>query len=110
MKKKNIWLSYDLGIKGDYPGLYRWLDMRNAKECGTSVAHLSFEYLSDFLKELIEDLKKDVELKNDDRIYAVYRRKDDDEKLSTVGKFIIGNRKASPWEGYAPLDEDLLDE
>jgi hypothetical protein len=23
---KTVWISYDLGIKGDYPGLYRWIE------------------------------------------------------------------------------------
>ena len=36
--KKFIWLSYDLGIGGDYESLYSWLDNHEAKECGDSVA------------------------------------------------------------------------
>ena len=41
---KFIWLSYDLGIRGDYESLYSWLDDHEAKECGDSVAFLSFLY------------------------------------------------------------------
>ena len=29
-----VWISYDLGIRGDYEGLYAWLDSHRAKECG----------------------------------------------------------------------------
>ena len=41
---KALWLSYDLGVKGDYEGLYAWLDDHNAEECGNSVAFLHYEY------------------------------------------------------------------
>ncbi len=41
--KKTIWLSYDLGVKGDYEGLYAWLDDHGAIECGESVAFFNFE-------------------------------------------------------------------
>jgi len=34
--KQTIWISYDLGLQGDYPGLYRWLDLHKAKECVNS--------------------------------------------------------------------------
>ncbi len=34
MENRIIWLSYDLGIQGDYPSLYEWLDKHQAKECG----------------------------------------------------------------------------
>ena len=41
-----MWMSYDLGVKGDYEGLYAWLDDHDAKECGNSVAFLRYEYSS----------------------------------------------------------------
>ena len=45
MSKARFWLSYDLGINGDYDGLYRWLDRQGAKECGSSMAYISnYEY------------------------------------------------------------------
>lgn len=105
---KKVWLTYDLGIKGDYPGLYRWLDIHNAKECGNSVAFFSYEYENDLFIELADDLKKNIEFKNGDRIYIVSNVIIADEK-KVVGKFIIGNRKASPWEGYAPADDNTFD-
>ena len=33
-----MWMAYDLGVKGDYEGLYAWLDDHSAAECGNSVA------------------------------------------------------------------------
>lgn len=40
--KKAIWISYDLGVKGDYEGLYAWLDDHKAIECGDSVAFINY--------------------------------------------------------------------
>ena len=34
-----IWLSFDLGVSGDYEGTYAWLDDKSARECGSSVAN-----------------------------------------------------------------------
>ena len=39
-----VWMSYNLGVTGDYEGLYAWLDEHNAKECGNSVAWFSFSH------------------------------------------------------------------
>ncbi|MCK9423465.1 MAG: hypothetical protein M0Q38_12795 [Bacteroidales bacterium] len=106
--KKSVWISYDLGIKGDYPGLYRWLDSHKAKECGNNVAFLSYEYKSDLIEEIKVDLKKAIEFKNGDRIYIVYNELKE-SKQHSLGLFIIGNRKSSPWVGYAPMDENIAD-
>ena len=38
--QRSIWLSYDLGVRGDYEGMYSWLENHAAKECGSSVAFL----------------------------------------------------------------------
>lgn len=106
--KQSIWLSYDLGIKGDYPGLYKWLDSHKAKECGNSVAYFSYEYKTDLKAELKADLSKNIEFKNGDRIYIIANLPKDG-KVQTFGNYLIGNRKASPWEGYAPIDENITD-
>ena len=47
MASEAIWLSYDLGIRGDYESLYAWLDQHNAKECGDSLAFFKFDYTHD---------------------------------------------------------------
>jgi hypothetical protein len=102
MSKQSVWLSYDLGVRGDYEGLYRWLDKNKAKECGDSVAYFMFTYQNDLLKELKTDITKSVLFENNSRIYVV--RYDKDEKKNK-GTFIIGGRKAAPWTGYAGGDE-----
>ena len=69
--KIRVWLSYDLGIKGDYESLYSWLDKQKALECGDSIAT--------FFWEDVENIKED----------------------NNTGSFIVGKRKAAPWDGYS---------
>jgi len=106
MSNKLIWLSYDLGFKGDYENLYYWLDSHKAKECGNSVATLSYEYKNNLIEELSKDLTDNISLAKNDRIYVIFR--DEEDKLK--GKFIIGRRKPSPWAGYAQTLEEDEDE
>lgn len=101
-----VWLSYDLGITGDYTGLYRWLDTHHGIECGNSTSFIKFEYREDFLTEIKSSMEEFVETKSMDRIYIIYK---DVENNKTVGKFLIGNRKAAPWAGYAPSNEVIED-
>ena len=109
MKKQTIWLSYDLGVKGDYPGLYKLLDTYKAKECGNSIAYFHFKYKNDLIKELTDLIKENVDIKNSDRFYVIFKKTNNvDSKVA--GRFIIGNRKSSPWEGYAPTEDDSFDE
>ena len=111
MAKKAIWISYDLGIKGDFPGLYAWLDNNEAKEAGNSIAFLKYEFPGTdekLLSVLKKDLEKHVVLKPGDRIYVVRMRLEKGvQKIS--GKFIVGNRKASPWIGYGQKNNDVTD-
>jgi len=99
-----IWMSFDLGIQGDYEGLYAWLDRHGAKECGDSVAALRYPFKQDLIKELTADLKRNVKLEKRARVYVVYRK---DGKVT--GRFITGGRKNSPWAGYGVKDEDIED-
>lgn len=97
--KKAIWLSYDLGVKGDYDSLYAYLDNHKAVECGDSMAFFNVEVDGtdeDLEKKLKKDIKDNVRLSKTDRIYIIYRR----SNKSVGGKFIFGNRKSSPWQGY----------
>ncbi len=103
--EKSIWLSYDLGISGDYEGLYAWLDDRAARECGDNVAFFRFAYERVLVEELKEALSAAVTLNNRSRIYAVYR---DDEK--TRGKFLFGGRRRPPWEGCGAARDQEDDE
>lgn len=109
MKTQSVWLSYDLGVKGDYPGLYSYLDSYDAKECGNSVAYFKFKYKVNLTLELEKELKDNIEFNKGDRIYVIFKRKEKEGNYTTVGRFIIGNRKSKPWEGYAPSDENILD-
>ena len=104
--KVSVWMSYNLGIKGDYGSLYQWLDTHKGMECVDGTAFLKYEYQKDFLSELKSDLEKSVEIKGTDRIYIVYK---DFENNNTVGKFLFGNRKAAPWTGYAHSNETVED-
>lgn len=108
--KKAVWMSYDLGIKGDYQGLYSWLDDHNAIECGNSIAYFQYEVNkeNDILLEIKNELETKVDFKPGDRIYIVRRETDNGEKLIR-GKFIIGKRKSNPWEGYGSKTVDTVD-
>ena len=108
MKNASIWLSFDLGIKGDFPGLYAWLDNHSAKECGNSVAYIDYTYKSNLASELKKDLEANIEFKQGDRIYFI-RKKEFGNDINIGGKFIIGKRKSNPWEGYGDKGEDIID-
>lgn len=96
--KKAIWISYDIGVRGDYEGLYAWLDSKRAKECGDSLAFIEYEDDGNIIESLRSEIKEVVELTKKMRIYVIYREADTN-KLK--GKFLFGTRKAAPWTGYA---------
>jgi hypothetical protein len=96
-KEKTFWISYDLGIRGDYTGLYSWLDKLGAKECGDSMAVIKATIKGNIVLTLKSDLKKKVRLSKTDRIYLIYR---DSETGVVKGNFLFGGRKRAPWEGY----------
>jgi hypothetical protein len=104
--QKSIWLSYDLGIKGDYEGLYQWLDSLNAVECGNSIAFFKMDIAEgeDLVEKLKSAITANVAIKNGERFYLIYRKAD----KNIAGKYIIGNRKSNPWTGYKeqPAEED----
>ena len=102
MKTMSVWISYDLGITGDYNGLFQWLDTHKGIECVNNTALIKeFSYKEDFFSELRTDLEKYIKLERSDRIYVIY--KDNDDRIK--GKFLVGNRKMAPWTGYAMLEE-----
>ena len=105
--KSAIWLSYDLGVNGDYEGMYAWLDNHGAKECNGSVAYLQFTHDGDLPTSLKSDIESVVALNRRSRIYVIYRK---DEKMA--GRYLFGHRKGAPWEGFGDKDgteEDLGD-
>ncbi len=96
--KRLIWISYDLGVRGDYQGMYAWLDAHEAKECGDSLAVLSFDVNSDIIKELKADLGAALTTDKRTRVYVIHQ---DPVTKKMKGTFLFGGRKAAPWTGYA---------
>lgn len=107
MPTMNIWISYDLGLKGDYEGLYAWLDNHHAKECVNSLVVLSFQYERSLTDELKEELKNNLTTDKRTRIYVVYR---DNASGRNKGTFIFGGRRAGAWTGYASRGIGTTDE
>ena len=99
---KSVWISFDLGVDGDYEGMYAWLDNHAAKECGDSIALVLFESRGDLITELREELKAHVRLSTRSRIYAIYRGED----TKTKGTWLVGRRKQAPWTGYGSLENE----
>ena len=97
-----FWLSYDLGLIGDYSSLYRWLDKQKAKECGYNFAFFKFaNRTDDAIAEIKNSLCDNIKFNKNDRVYLIsynyYIKKH-------IGNFIIGSRKREPWEGYFETD------
>ena len=106
MKDKAVWISYDLGISGDYQGLYRWLANHGAIECGDSMAFFKYSVDDDesLVDSLMEDLRSNVVIDNKTRIYCVRKLNN-----KVKGSFIFGNRKGNPWDGYGDIDKGIVD-
>lgn len=104
--KHFIWVSFDLGVKGDYEGMYAWLDGKGAKECGDSLAGFSFESKSnDLLGGLKKDLNASVAIdEKKSRVYVIRL-----VKGKMKGRFIFGHRRNPPWAGFGGTGEDTED-
>jgi len=101
-KKKSFWLSYDLGLKGDYEGLFSFLDTVSAIECVDNLAYFSYECYTNlpYDVQIHELLQKNVSIDiNKDRFYLIW--KEDNGNIG--GKFLSGGRKRSPWEGFGKM-------
>lgn len=102
-KTKGIWLSFDLGVGGDYANLYRWLDNRHAIECGTGLAFFRYDVDTSEECNLVSIIKKDItshiNVRPGDRLYVI-RMEPKEGKQKVLGDFIAGTRRPSPWEGY----------
>jgi hypothetical protein len=104
MPTTKIWISYDLGLNGDYQSLYTWLDNYKAKECGDSVAIIrEYQYSGDLAGHVAKALKKAISFRKNDRIYLICTK-------PSYARFIIGGRKRSPWIGYSVNTDDQTDE
>jgi hypothetical protein len=98
--KKLIWIAFDLGVRGDYEGIYEFLDSHAAKECCDSLASLNYDYKKDLIAELKKELGSAVKLDRRSRLYVIFP----DEKGSYRGRFIAGGRKQAPWTGYGAVN------
>jgi len=105
--KSKIWIMYDLGIRGDYEGIYKWLDEHHAIECGDSIAFLQYEFSEDLIESFKKEIKASIDVTKKTRIYMIWR---DTETKKTKGRFILGSRKAPPWRGFSSSGEELDDE
>jgi hypothetical protein len=94
-------------LGGDYAGIYAWLDTYHAKECGDSLAALTYTYNVNLIDELKAELGTNVTIDKNTRIYVIYRERDTNKNK---GNFIFGNRKAAAWTGYSPSSSGLVDE
>jgi hypothetical protein len=101
---KLIWIAFDLGVRGDYEGIYEFLDRHEAKECGDSVAVFQYEFKRDPVAELKRELSDAVKFDRRSRVYVIFP----DKAGKYKGRFIVGGRKPAPWAGYAAsnLDEE----
>jgi len=105
MPNKLVWLVFDLGVKGDYEGLYAWLDAQGARECGDSAACFTYSYRDDLVTELRTQLEAAMTVDKKSRLYVVHS---DPETSRPKGSFLFGKRKSAPWAGYSPaaIQED----
>ena len=102
------WISFDLGLQGNYEDLYAWLDRQDykdkgdrqgAKECGDNVA----TFVSDKSRNAIEkEVIANLGGQRNARIYIV--------TMAGGGKFVLGKRKFAPWKGYAEVASDSGEE
>lgn len=99
MAKNLVWLSFDLGVQGDYESLYVWLDQHGARECGDSVASFWYEYEHDLAGELKADIQGNIRVTKRTRLYLVRV-----ENGRAKGSFLVGNRRSAPWTGLAGIE------
>src|SRR5262245_24421574 len=94
------WISFDLGLQGNYLSLYAWLDEMGAKECGDGVA--TFESRKS-REDLAKEIKRVVDEKKNPRVYLI--------NAKSGGRFILGKRKLrAPWSGYAEVSVSSADD
>ena len=84
-----IWISFDLVNGRDQKGMYRWLALNDARDCGPGLASLVFYYQDDLVNDLRQELVRELDLKTGDRVYVVYKDPEDGE---VTGLFLFGQR------------------
>jgi hypothetical protein len=97
--KVRVWLNFDFEFRGDYEGMYTFLDRKKAVECGSEAAYFEMQPSENNVEQLRKELLDNVKLSKTDRIHIVISHKG---RLQ-VG-FLFGGRKRAVWTGYA-IDE-----
>ena len=98
MKQKySVWISFDLGVKGDYDGIYSFLDKVKAAECGDFTAFIKVNTQHEIVGLLKNQINEFVKLNERDRIYVIICRSNGHVFKSG---FLFGKRKAAPWSGF----------
>ncbi len=93
-------------MKGDYEGLFKWLDENKAEERGYGIGMIKdYPFDSnviktdvDFLKLIKSELKKRIIIGSSDRLYMIWKSL---ETNKIQAGFLFGKSKQSPWTGYA---------
>jgi len=89
------WLCFDVGLTSSFEHLYSWLDDHHSRECCENVATFLHDKAFDSVaKEIVQTLQKDNG--RGTRLYLIGKVAKD----RTGGRFIVGKRKASPWQGF----------
>jgi hypothetical protein len=100
--KTRYWISFDLGLMGDYSHFYEWLDSQDAQECGSGLASLVSSQTRDQIIAEIQSI-----LKGSPRARAYLISIQPDGRFG--GKFVAGGRKAAPWAGFAVHATNVVD-
>ncbi|WP_461632048.1 hypothetical protein [Labilibaculum euxinus] len=114
----NFYINYDFGLRGDYKGLYKWLDKNKAEERGNCYALIKKYNFPDSelsgitdnkekIKKLVfylrEEIKTFVTIEPSDRIYLTFKVF---ESGNLGGIFVFGQKQSSPWEGHYLNDNE----
>ena len=102
--RKFVWLSFDLGVQGDYEGMYDFLDQHQAKECGDSLACFWYEATGDLVDTMTIAIHNHMDIGPKARIYLIWL-----EGGKLRGKFLFGKRKNPLWAGHAVTGETETD-
>jgi hypothetical protein len=96
------WVSFDLGLMGDYSHFYKWLDELNAEECGSGTAAIVSTMSLD---EMIAEIREALREKPRARAYLLSKLPDG----RFGGKFVVGGRRKAPWSGFAIRASDTVE-
>src|SRR5437762_7382949 len=105
---ERYWISFDLGLQGEYRPLFEWLDRQDAKEsgdglgaqeCGENVATFRSDKTTEEIKnELTTLLSKQ---KENAKVYLIGKN----EEGKYTGRLALGKRRKSPpWKGFAEVE------